>query len=59
MHFTSTVKQIKMYVPVGAISKAVGQKKKNIIRLKEKFKIADIIVRQDASLADYQIKINL
>ncbi len=50
---------VTIYVPAGATSKAVGQKKKNIIRLKEEFKLLDINVECDASLSDYQIKINL
>lgn len=52
-------KEVIISVPKGAVSKAVGQKKKNIIRLKQKFNLVDIKFVQDSKLADYQIKINL
>ena len=50
-------REIILLAPLGASSKVIGQKKKNIIRLKEKYKFKSIIVREDPSLNEYQIKI--
>ena len=50
-------REIILLAPLGASSKVIGQKKKNIIRLKEKYKFKSIIVREDSSLNEYQIKI--
>ncbi len=45
-------------VPVGATSKAVGQKRKNILRLKDKYDFLSLKIKEDESLAEYKIKIN-
>ena len=50
--------RIEIRIPLGATSKVVGQKRKNVNRLKEKYKISDIVIAEDASLSEYEIKIN-
>ncbi len=54
-------KNILFYVPVGAVSKAVGQKKKNIIRIKDKYfvkkHIKSIKILEKKQLIGYNIKI--
>ncbi len=45
-------------VPVGATSKIIGQKKKNIIRLKDKYGFLSLRIEEDKSLSEYNIKIN-
>ena len=50
--------KILVSVPCGATSKAIGQKKKNIIRLKDKYGFLSLKIKEDGSLAEYNIKIN-
>ncbi len=48
---------ILIYVPKGAISKAIGQHKKNISKLKEKYCVKNIKVIEKESLLGYNIVI--
>lgn len=48
---------IMVYVPRGAVSKAVGQRRKNAIELKEKYGLRDIRFREDDSLTDYTVRV--
>lgn len=49
--------QVKVAVPEGCISKAVGQKRKNAVRLRESFALDDISFVCDVTLAPYNVKI--
>lgn len=49
--------QIHICVPVGFLSKVIGQKKKNKIRLQEKYSIKNIGFSESAELSGYSIKI--
>ena len=44
-----------IYVPVGCTSKAVGQKRKNIMRLCEKYSIYDVKILEKNSIIGYNI----
>ena len=46
---------IEIYVPVGSLSKAVGQKKRNKFLLIESFKIKDAVFFESAKLSDGEI----
>lgn len=43
-------------VPVGALSKAIGQKKKNKLRLISEFSLSDLKFIEDASLFGYEVE---
>ena len=49
---------ITVKVPVGATSKIIGQKKKNVVRLKDKYGFLSLKIEEDGSLSEYKIKIN-
>lgn len=61
--FSEQEKNITVYVPYGAVSKAVGQKKSNIYRIKEKYfkknNIKSIRVLETDTLIGYNIKIEI
>ena len=44
-----------VYVPQGCVSKAIGQKRKNILRLCEKYSLANIKVLENSSIIGYNI----
>ena len=48
--------QVTVAVPKGEVSKAVGQKKRNLLRLKEKYRVS-VLFREDSELDIYKIKI--
>lgn len=48
---------ITALVPRGAVSKAVGQKRKNATLLKEKYGLRDIRFREDPSLTGYEVRV--
>ena len=48
---------LTVYVAPGALSKAVGQKKTNKIRLIKELGLADAIFREDSSLRGYELKL--
>lgn len=50
---------VTLYVAPGCTSKAVGQAKRNIIRLKENFNVTVKKVREDRELSGYGVKINV
>lgn len=50
-------RKIVISVPAGETSKVIGQKKENKIRLMLEFCIDDIIIREDKSLSEYNIRI--
>ncbi len=52
-------KKITVFVPIGALSKAIGQKRENKTRLKEMFKLGGIAFRECNDLSEYEIKIEL
>ena len=52
-------KQVKFHVPVGCTSKAVGQKRKNILCLCEKYSICNIKILEKKSIIGYNIIIEL
>ena len=47
-----------VYVPKGCVSKAVGQKRKNILRLCEKYSLANVKVLENSSIIGYNILIS-
>lgn len=49
--------RIAVEVPSGALSKAIGQRKKNKIRLCEEFSLIDISFKENSDLDEYQISI--
>lgn len=52
-------KDAVIFVPRGYVSKMTGQKRSNIIYLKEKFSLSDIKVREDENLSDFETKVIL
>ncbi len=50
-------KTVKVLIPRGATSKAVGQKKKNKLRLINEFLLKDVIFRESDTLSDYEVSI--
>lgn len=51
------VERLKIYVPKGALSKAIGQKKRNKIKLLEKYSIKHIDYSECDELSEYFIKL--
>ena len=51
-------KRLNIEVPFGAKSKAIGQKRKNIIRLQELYGFSSVKVQENKSLSAYEIKIH-
>ena len=49
---------ITVFVPIGATSKAVGQKRRNVIKLTEKFGFTSVKIKESELLSDYQILVN-
>ncbi len=45
-----------VYVPRGEVSKAAGQKKKNKIRLSERYGISDVRIIEDPSMSPYSVR---
>ena len=52
-------KKITVFVSRGSLSKAIGQKKKNKIRLIKDFSPTDIKFCEDEKLSDYEISLNI
>ncbi len=50
-------KTVRFAVPAGETSKAVGQKRKNIIRLMSRYKIKQISFTENASLEKYNVEL--
>ena len=48
---------LKVFVPMGFTSKAIGQKKSNKIRLIREYGFADVMIIEDSTLSGYQLKI--
>ena len=53
----SDTPELKIYVPIGSLSKAIGQKKKNKIKLQEKYNIKNTRFSESAQLSGYSIMI--
>ena len=51
-------KSLRIFVSRGSCSKAIGQKRKNITRLVEKFHLKSIAVKEDGELSGYELKID-
>lgn len=51
------ISDLKIYAPKGALSKVIGQKKKNKIRLQEKYLIKRINFLESSELSEYSLKI--
>lgn len=49
---------VTVFVPRGAVSKAVGQRRKNAIELIEKYGLRDIRFREDDSLTGYIVRVS-
>ena len=49
--------ELSLCVARGALSKAVGQRKKNVCRLKERYGVADVKIKECADVFGYGIKI--
>ncbi len=47
----------EVLIPQRAISKAVGQKKKNKLRLIDEFSLKDVIFRESEELSDYEVRV--
>lgn len=52
-------KKVTVFVSSGSLSKAIGQKKKNKIRLIKDFSLLDIVFFEDENLLNYEISINI
>lgn len=52
-------KNITLTVPGGATSKAVGQKKRNRIRITEKYAPKNIVIREDGAMKEYTVKADI
>ncbi len=50
------VGELLVYVPVGEVSKASGQKKNNKERLTRKYGFCDVRIKEDVTLAKYSVK---
>lgn len=50
-------KNVTFYVPTGAVSKAIGQKKRNILRLKEKYDLNIVKILEKNDVFGYNVKI--
>ncbi len=50
-------RRLRVYVAPGALSKAIGQKKENKIRLIKEFGLADIRFIEDSDLIGYELKL--
>ncbi len=48
---------VTVLVPPGAVSKAVGQKRRNAELIKEKYGVRNIRFREDASLSGYMVRV--
>ena len=48
---------LRVYVPKGCLSKVIGQKKSNVTRLIREFGFADVKIKEDESLSNYELKI--
>ncbi len=51
------IKNPIVFVPRGALSKAIGQKKRNKKILKEEFSLSDVIFAEKENLKDYEVEI--
>ena len=51
-------KNIIFYVPNGAVSKAIGQKKRNILRLKEKYGLNIVKILEKNDVFGYNVKLD-
>ncbi len=49
---------LSVLVPIGATSKAVGQKKRNVNKIMEKFGFRSVKIKESELLSDYQISVN-
>lgn len=60
LDLSSDIKDKVLYISVakGETSKAVGQKKENKISLMQKYGIKNIIIREDDSLSEYDVRIS-
>lgn len=58
-NFSVRGERIKIKVPVGATSRAVGQNKRNKLRLISEFGISDIKFSEDSALADGDVLISI
>ena len=50
--------EARFFVPRGAVSRAVGQKQKNSLRLCREFALRRVRVIEDVSLKGYQIRLD-
>lgn len=51
------LKNVMLYVPRGAVSKVIGQKKRNILRLKEKYGVNVVKILEKNEIFGYNIKL--
>ena len=56
---TALTEQINIYVPAGAVSCAVGQNKRNKLRLTEEFSLKSIKFKEDSALSFGEVKVGL
>ena len=49
---------VRVTVAKGNLSKAIGQRKTNKIRIMQNFALSEVIFEEDASLSGYEVKIN-
>ncbi len=52
-------KDITVYVPKGETSKAVGQKKRNIMKIRADYGISNIKIRESDELSNYNIRVEI
>ncbi len=58
LYSKGSAKSITVYVSQSSVSKAIGQKRRNILRLAEEFKESNIRIVGDESLSEYEFKIS-
>ncbi len=52
-------KDLTVFVAKNMLSKAIGQKKTNVYKIKEKYSFSGVSIKTDASLSEYEFKIKL
>ena len=55
--FDLPIGDIIVYVPCGAVSKAVGQKRKNKLKLMASFGITDVVFKEKSGLLPYETRV--
>lgn len=52
-------KKMIIYVARGAVSKATGQKRRNVLRLCERYALSSVKIKEDGALGGYELKLEI